>query len=118
MSTIKQYANLILLILFLSLAIAGAVFFHLWSKESAQNKQLKETVDQLSTDFNAYQQSVEDAKTALNELRTDLTAIDTRTSTIERKIRSVPAPTANGANVKEIQEQANQVSTNVFGRIR
>ena len=118
MNAIKHYANLILLILFLSLATAGAVFFNMWRHESAQNKQLKETIDQLSTDFNAYRQSVEDAKTALNELRTDLTAIDARTTSIERKIRSVPTPTANGTNVKEIQEQANQVSTEIFGRIK
>lgn len=118
MNTLKQYANLILLILFLVLAIAGAVFFNMWRHESAQNKQLKETVDQLTTDFKQYKQSVEDAKTALTELRTDLSAIDTRTSTIERKIRSVPTPTANGENVKEIQDQANQVSRDVFGRIK
>lgn len=118
MNTIKQYANLILLILFLSLAIAGAVFFSMWRHESTQNKQLKETVDQLATDFKQYKQSVEDSKLALDGLRTDLSAIDTRTSSIERKIRSVPTPTANGANVKEIQDQANQVSTDVFGRIR
>ncbi len=118
MNTLKQYANLILLILFLALAIAGGIFFHMWRAESAQNKQLKETVDQLTTDFNGYKQSVEDAKTALNDLRTDLSAIDGRTSAIETKINKIPKPTANGANVKDIQDQANQVSTDVFGRIK
>lgn len=118
MTAIKQYANLILLILFLALAIAGAVFLNMWRQESAQNKHLKETVDQLTTDFKQYKQSVEDAKTTLNDLRTDLSAIDGRTAVIERKINTIPKPTANGANVKEIEAQANQVSTELFGRIK
>lgn len=118
LAQIKAYANLILLILFIALAIAGAVFFSMWRTESVKNKQLKETVDQLTTDFNGYKQSLEDAKTALNDLRLDLSAIDGRTSVIEGKINKIPKPTPNGANVKEIQDNANQVSTQVFGRLR
>lgn len=115
---IKLYRWLLIVILMAVQAIGIIVLYNMYSNASEDRADLTEKVTTLENQYGQYAFDLNKAKADLEALRTDLDGISTQTEQLQTKLGVIPKPTANGANSKDIQTQANTVSKDAFGRVK
>lgn len=130
LNTIKlkfnAYKWAIIVGLFAIMAIAIVIQYHQTSTLRVEQlqliedkKELENSISEISTNFNNYKEDVDAALIGLSDLRTEINDITSQTNTIKRQLKGLgKAPSADGSNRQEIEDQANKISNDLFNRIQ
>lgn len=119
------YKWAIIIGLFAVLSIAVVIQYHQVSTLKTEQetlekdkKELEGKVATISDNFNNYKVDVDKAMADLATLRDDLKNISDQTAKLQSRINALgKAPTAGGGNFQEIQNDANQLSIDIFNRL-
>lgn len=83
---------------------------------NSTNTELKQHISALETLHSNYVTDLYQAKESLESLRTELSAINTQTTQLNKKVQSLPK--SNGNNQVEIEQTVNNLSQEIFENIK
>ena len=96
--------------------------YHKADKLEKENVTIKADLKTVTTNFTTFQESTQKALANVATLRTEFARISADTAELQNRkddLRDISVkPTPGGANSKEIQDKANQLSNEVFERIQ
>lgn len=118
LAQIKAYKWTIIIVTFAALLISSIVMYYRLDAVQEKNKKLAEDLSTVQTNYTEYKGKVDTAIQDIESLRSDLKLIDTETAELKNRLHKLPKPTKNATNVQEIEQKANEISNDVFGRFK